>query len=464
MKFQKASKKEKLPVLLLLYKEENHSENTYKHISKLKPVNGISFEGDQQVFYYKLDTANKEAFQIAEMCRAAGAWFYHQLKENQIEEAEFVNLTSTKMDEEVLEGFVLSSYSFDKYFSQKPTYQFKTLILKQYDQLNSYLTELDTLKTAVFETRTLVNEPQNFLNAVQLSKEIQRLSKISGFSCEVFDKKKIEQLEMNGILAVNQGSVTPPTFSILEWKPQKARNKKPIVLVGKGVVYDTGGLSLKPTANSMDLMKCDMAGAAAVIGAIHAIALNKINIHIVGLIPATDNRPGLNAYTPGDVITMYNKKTVEVLNTDAEGRMLLADALSYASKYKPELVIDLATLTGSALAAIGSEAAVCMGTAENNIFDKLNNSGNAVYERLVRFPLWDEYAKHIKSAVADMKNIGGPTAGAITAGKFLQNFVEYPWVHIDIAGPAFIGSADAYRPKGGTAFGVRLLYNFLKNY
>jgi leucyl aminopeptidase len=289
---------------------------------------------------------------------------------------------------------------------------------------------------------------------------MRKMGKNAGFKVEVLNKSQIEALKMGGLLAVNMGSQIPPTFTIMEYKPAKARNKKPVVLVGKGVVYDTGGLSLKPTPNSMDTMKCDMAGAAAVSCAMYAIAKAELNVHIIALVPATDNRPGENAYTPGDVIKMYDGQTVEVLNTDAEGRMILGDALAYAKKYKPELVMDFATLTGAAAAAIGSYGIVCMGTASA----KLKNAGNNVHERLVEFPFWEDYAKLIKSDIADMKNIGGPVGGAITAGKFLEKFTDYPWMHFDIAGPAFLGSNDSYRGKNGTGVGVRLIFDFIKNY
>ena len=243
---------------------------------------------------------------------------------------------------------------------------------------------------------------------------------------------------MGGVLAVNSGSFTDPSFSILEWKPANAVNEQPIVLVGKGIVYDTGGLSLKPTPNSMDLMKSDMAGSAAVIGGIYAIAQAKLNVHVIALIPATDNRPGNNAYAPGDVITMYDGTTVEVLNTDAEGRLILADALHYAKQYNPMLVLDFATLTGAAVRAIGKEGIVCMGTADEATKSTMKQAGQQQYERLVEFPLWAEYGEQLKSSIADITNLGGPTAGAITAGKFLEHFTDYPWMHFDIAGSAFI--------------------------
>ncbi|MCL4111832.1 UNVERIFIED_CONTAM: hypothetical protein GTU68_018088 [Idotea baltica] len=315
---------------------------------------------------------------------------------------------------------------------------------------------------SVYETRTLVNEPLSYLTATQLSKEIKRLGKSSGFSVEVYEKKKIESLKMGGLLAVNIGSVEPPTFSILEWKPKNAVNKKPVVLVGKGVVYDTGGLSLKPTANSMDFMKCDMAGAGAVIGAVNAVSLNKLPLHIIGLVPATDNRPGGNAYVPGDVIKMYDGSTVEVLNTDAEGRMLLADALAFAKQYNPELVVDMATLTGASVRAIGDQASALFGTASEKTKKALKESGFSTHERLVEFPLWREYGEMLKSDIADLKNLGGPTAGQITAAKFLEHFTDYNWMHIDIAGPAWLHSKRGYLSKGGTGVGVRLMYHFLK--
>jgi leucyl aminopeptidase len=239
-------------------------------------------------------------------------------------------------------------------------------------------------------------------------------------------------------------------------------NKKPVVLVGKGVVYDTGGLSLKPTPGSMDSMKCDMAGAACVAGAVYLAALQKLNVHVIALVPATDNRPGMNAYTPGDIVTMFDGTTVEVRNTDAEGRMILADALAYSSKYKPELVISVATLTGAAVRAIGTKATVAMGNASDKVFQQLEKAGNQTHERIVRFPFWDEYVEEMKSPIADLNNLGGGNAGMITAGKFLEHFVKNPYIHLDIAGPAWLDSKEDYKGQGGTGTGVRLLYTFLK--
>jgi leucyl aminopeptidase len=364
-----------------------------------------------------------------------------------------------------LEGFLLASYQFLPYFkdAEEKAYQLENIIVDERFGEDKIL-ELINITAAVFWARDMVNEPVSFLNAEQLAAEIADLAEDTELTVNVLEQTQIESLKMGGLLAVNQGSVDPATFTIVEYKGKNHTNKKPIVLVGKGVVYDTGGLSIKPTPNSMDLMKSDMGGAACMAGAIYLAALQELPIHIIALIPATDNRPGLNAYAPGDVVTMYNGMTVEVLNTDAEGRMIMADALSYSKKYDPELVIDAATLTGAAVRAIGAHASCVMGNADDKYFEQLEAAGKNVHERTVRFPFWEEYGEEMKSSIADLKNLGGPTAGMITAGKFLENFVEAPYMHIDLAGPAFISKNDAYRTKGGTGVGVRLLYNFFKNY
>ena len=362
-----------------------------------------------------------------------------------------------------LEGMSLAGYSFRKYkteeakVSESIDYIFSPVFSdEQAEELNNTI-------NIIYWTRDLVNEPVSYLTAEQLASELETMSEIAGITTKVLEKTQIESLKMGGLLAVNKGSIDPPTFTIMEYKPKKAKNKKPYVLVGKGVVYDTGGLSLKPTPNSMDVMKSDMGGAACVAGAISLIAAQELPVHVIALIPATDNRPGLNAYAPGDVVTMYNGSTVEVLNTDAEGRMILADALSYSKKYDPELVIDAATLTGAAHRAIGDKAAIIMGNADQKYFDMLEKAGAQSHERVVQFPFWDDYYEEMKSKIADLKNIGGPTAGMITAGKFLEHFVESPYVHMDIAGPAWLDATKGYNTVGGTGYGVRLLYQFFKN-
>ncbi len=413
----------------------------------------------------KIDTS-KEEFKSLEAARKAGNALNKFLNSQKIKEASLLNATAKAgLAAAFAEGIALSNYEFLKYKTKDK--KEKSLAKLHVDTKSSdknTLDEISKLVTANFFSRTLINEPLSYLTATQLSKEIQKAGKEHGFSVEVFEKKKIEKLKMGGLLSVNKGSIDPPTFTVLEYKSGKKKNKKPIVLVGKGVVYDTGGLSLKPTPNSMDMMKCDMSGAAAVAGIFIAVAQLKLPIHIIGLIPATDNRPGMNAYVPGDVVEMMSGLNVEMLNADAEGRMILADALHYAKQYSPELVFDFATLTGAAKAATGSVASPFMGTASEEVKKKLLTSANNTYERLIEFPLWDEYGDMIKSDVADIKNVGGADSGSITAGKFLECFTDYPWMHFDIAGTAYLMAEDSYRGKYGTAVGVRLITDFLKNY
>jgi len=375
----------------------------------------------------------KEEHLVFEACRQAGDKLTSFANDKKIKDI-YIHDLEGKPEETMafVEGMGLSNYQFIKYFKNAKK---KKNALTKINLLSARVksSEIDLgniLIDASNKCRDLVNEPVASMNAINLASEIEKMAKETGAKVEVLNKKKLEALKMGGVLAVNKGSIDPPTFSIVEWKPATAVNKKPYILVGKGVVFDTGGLNIK-TGTYMENMKCDMAGAAVVSTAIYAIARAKLNVHVIALIPATDNRPDGNAYAPGDVIKMFDGSTVEVLNTDAEGRMLLADALSYAKKYKPELVIDVATLTG-------------------------------VYERIAEFPFWSEYEDLLRSDIADLKNIGGREAGAITAGKFLQHFTDYPYIHLDIAGPAFVTKKFKYYGTGASGMGVRLLFDFIK--
>jgi len=374
------------------------------------------------------------------------------------------SLVERKLTLAFVEGMVLGNYQFLKYRTKaaKEKNTLENIFVQAKDVDNRHLAELLTVTDAVCKARDLVNEPVNFLGAQGLADAFVKMGKEAGFTVQVMNKAKITAMKMGGLLAVNLGSVDEPTFSIMEYKGRGAQNKQPYVLVGKGVVYDTGGLSIKPTAG-MDTMKCDMAGAAAVGCLMYAIAKAKLPIHVVALVPATDNRPGFNAFAPGDIITMYDGSTVEMLNSDAEGRMILADALTYAKKYKPAATFEFSTLTGAAAAAVGPYGIVCMGTASDALKNKLKQSGDAVHERLAEFPFWDEYDDLLKSDIADMKNIGGPVGGAITAGRFLVKFTDYPYMHFDIAAPAYISARDSYRCKGGTGVGIRLVFDYFKN-
>ena len=399
-----------------------------------------------------------------ELARRAGNQANERLNAARIEDAQLIDLVDhADLALACAEGLALGAYAFRKYKSgEKGAPSLKKLTVIAPGVSAKALQEVSDLCDAVHTARDLVNEPVSFLTAPQFSAEIKNLGRSTGFSVQVLEKRQIEALGMGGLLAVNKGSVDPPTFNVLEWKPKGAVNKAPLLLVGKGVVYDTGGLSLKPTPNSMDYMKCDMAGGAAVAAALAAIAQQELPIHVVGLIPATDNRPGGNAYAPGDVIRMHNGSTMEMVNADAEGRIILADALSYGERYKPELVMSIATLTGAAARAIGTHGVVAMGTADEKQFTRLGAAGDQVHERIARMPFWEEYDAEIESDIADVKNLGGEYAGHITAGKFLARFTTRPFIHLDIAGPSFLNKRDHYRTKGGTGVGVRLFYEFIK--
>jgi leucyl aminopeptidase len=418
----------------------------------------------RMILIQMVDVSDKPQYQLLEIARKNGSTIASRINGLNIEKVTVSSSTSQELTLAVLEGIILSNYQFLKYRTNasKEAYSLKAIQLDAPSVSNKELQYLESVCAATYQARTLVNEPQSFLTATEMAKQFARMGKEAGFKVEILNKAKITQLKMGGLLAVNLGSIEPPTFTIMEYKPSNAKNKKPYVLVGKGVVYDTGGMSLKPTPNSMDFMKCDMGGGATVAGAMYAIAKAKLPIHVVGLVPATDNRPDGNAYVPGDVITMMSGKTVEVLNTDAEGRLILSDALHYAKRYKPELVMDFATLTGAASTAIGPLGIVAMGTVDENTRQELHSAGKNVYERLAEFPFWDEYDDLIKSDVADIKNVGGPFGGAITAGKFLAQFTDYPYMHFDIAGPAYIKSTDSYRGKYGTGVGVRFMFEFFK--
>lgn len=428
---------------------------------KLEKNNDCVLHKYPSLYYFFKPKNEKENYIEWEAARVAGSKLFDVLKEEQTEIVQIVDYSESELAAAFVEGLLLSVYTFDKYKKEKEKFCLKNIEIVNSKISDSDIEELVNVVQAVFLARNLVNEPLSYLTATRFSEEMEKMGVEAGFSVEVFHKQKIEALKMGGLLAVNKGSIDPPTFTVMEWKPEKAENKSPIILVGKGVVFDTGGLSLKPTPKSMDFMKSDMAGAAAVAAIIFALAKNKIPVHIIGLVPATDNRPDGNAYVPGDVITMFDGTTVEIRNTDAEGRLILADALSYAKKYSPELVVDIATLTGAADIVAGKHASVVMGNTKENLL-KLKQSGEETFERLIEVPLWDEYAIPLKSAIADLNNLGTREAQSTIAGKFLEHFTGYNWIHLDTAGTPFLDEKDSYRPVGGTGFGVRLLYNFLK--
>jgi leucyl aminopeptidase len=369
-----------------------------------------------------------------------------------------------------VEGALLGAYKFDKYITKKEDDkkgQIKELkVIASEEGFQGTLKHVVESTVAIVEgvelARNLTNAPSNELTPDQLVKEANAVAKRYGLKTMMFGKKEIEAHKMGGLLAVNQGSRKEPRFIILEYNDTKKRLPL-FVLVGKGITFDSGGISIKPAAGMED-MKMDMAGAAAVLGTMLVAAKLKIPVRLVALIPATDNMPGGNALCPGDIIRMSNGKTVEVVNTDAEGRLVLADALVYAQRYRPAGIIDLATLTGACVVALASHATGMMGTSDE-LMTMLKSAGERCSERLWELPLFAEYEKMMKSEVADIKNAGSRWGGAITAAAFLKQFIgETPWVHLDIAGTAMLDEATDYCPKGGSGVGVRLLTEFLLSY
>lgn len=398
-----------------------------------------------------------------EQCRKKGASICKWLNANKYSDVLIQNIGGKRcVKMGCAEGIMLANYEFKKYKTEPSSNTLTTIYFLEGTACEDCVEKLNITVEATLMARDLVNEPVNQLNAERLAEFISEKTRSVGGNAEVFNKKKIESLKMGGLLAVNAGSMDEPTFTILEWKPEKPVNEKPVVLVGKGIVFDTGGYNLKPSS-SMDDMKDDMSGAATVACAVYAVAKAKLPVHVIALVPATDNRIDGNASVTGDIITMYDGTTVEILNTDAEGRLILADALSYAKKYDPMMVFDFATLTGAASRAIGPVATVAMEHNAGDIYKKLEEAGERVYERLVQFPMYEEYGELIKSDLADIKNIGGSYGGAITAGKFLEHFTDYPWVHFDIAGTAFLEKADHYKTAGGVGIHVRLLMRFFRD-
>ena len=405
------------------------------------------------------ETENK----FMEQCRKKGASICKWLNTNKYKDVLIQNLGEKRcVKMGCAEGMMLANYEFKKYKTDDKANTLKTIYFLKGTACDDCVEKLNITVEATLMARDLVNEPVNHLNAEQLAEFISEKVRSVGGEAEIFNKKKIEALKMGGLLAVNAGSIDKPTFTILEWKPKNAVNEKPIVLVGKGIVFDTGGYNLKPSS-SMNDMKDDMSGAATVACTVYAVAKAKLPLHVIALIPATDNRIDGNARVCGDIITMYDGTTVEVLNTDAEGRLILADALAYAKKYDPMMVFDFATLTGAAAYAIGPVATVAMEHNASEIYNKLEETGERVYERLVKFPMYEEYGELIKSDLADIKNIGGKFGGAITAGKFLEHFTDYPWVHFDIAGTAYLEAADGYKTAGGVGIHVRLLMRYFRD-
>jgi leucyl aminopeptidase len=360
----------------------------------------------------------------------------------------------------LVEGVLLGHYTFRKYQSVQHD--------QEITQMRILTTGADTAKieraiqkgqilaNATNLARDLINEPPNVLTPSELARRAVAMAKESGLEYEVFDKEKIVELQMGGLLGVTQGSAEPPKFIILRYRGAVQSTDKGLALVGKGITFDTGGISIKPPAG-MDEMKGDMGGAAAVIGAMQAIAALKPALNVTALIPTCENMPSGTAYRPGDILRIMNGKTIEIVNTDAEGRLVLADALSYASKEGLSPIIDLATLTGGIVVALGYTMTGLFSNDEL-LTDELLEAGHAAGEKYWPMPLDEEYAEQIKSDIADIKQTGGRNASSVTAAKILENFVgDAQWAHLDIAGTSYNDSKKSYQEKGATGVAVRTL-------
>jgi leucyl aminopeptidase len=378
------------------------------------------------------------------------------------------HLSPSQAAQAIVEGMLLASYRFDKYKTGEQDHQEVTAITlvegnRERAKAVQHGTEIGRiLAESANLARDLVNHPANDMTPTILAEQAQQMAKSCGLKCDILDRKDMEKLGMGLLLGVAQGSDQPPKLIALEHRGGK-RNQGNIVFVGKGITFDSGGLSIK-SAEGMERMKYDMSGGAAVIGALRAAALLKVPHNVIGLVPATENLPSGRATKPGDVHRAMNGKMAEIVNTDAEGRLILGDALAYASRYKPIACVDLATLTGACVVALGNEAIGMLGNQEGEaIMERLRRAGMHAGERVWQLPLWDEYLEHVKSDVADVKNVGmGRAAGTIAGAAFLVNFVDgYPWVHLDIAGTAWADRERPYKPKGGTGVGVRLLTQML---
>lgn len=379
------------------------------------------------------------------------------------------NLALEAAMQALAEGVLLGNYRFDRYLTRKrdelpPLLEQVRLLVDGEKEISEAaagaIDRAQQICRGVTLARNLVNEPGNVKSPEFLAEQAQKLAEQRGLVCTVLDQDQLAREGFGALLAVARGSARPPRLIVLEYRGG-GPDDRPLALVGKGVVFDSGGISLKP-GEKMDEMKMDMAGAAAVLGTLDAVAGLRLPVNLVGIVPAVENLPSATAYRPGDIITSLSGRTIEVLNTDAEGRLILADALTFAGRLEPRAVIDLATLTGACIIALGHEASAVFSNRDE-LAAQLVNAGEASAERLWQMPLWEVYDKQIKSEIADVKNSGGRPAGTITAAAFLRQFVpDCPWAHVDIAGTAWEEKGTALCPKGATGVGVRLLVDFLR--
>lgn len=372
----------------------------------------------------------------------------------------------------VIEGSILGLYQFVelKTDSLSESVDIKNILLLEremsvLDEVQEGANQGKIIAEATNFARNLANMPANIATPSYLATKSEELAISLGLKYAVLDESTAKEMGLNAFLSVAQGSDQPAKFIILEYTPEETETLDTIVVIGKAITFDSGGLSLKQK-RGMENMKYDKSGGCSVLGLIRAVSQLKLPIHFLGLIPATENLPGGKAIKPGDVIKSFSGKTIEIVNTDAEGRLVLADALAYAKKYSPQLIIDLATLTGACRIALGTHASALMANKESKKFKELlTTAGEKTGERVWELPLWKEYSAHLKSDFADIKNVGGREGAAIIAAAFLSKFVEkgIPWIHLDIAGTARSDKKKAYIPKGATGVGVRLIVQFIRD-
>ncbi|MCF8412070.1 MAG: leucyl aminopeptidase [Melioribacteraceae bacterium] len=369
---------------------------------------------------------------------------------------------SSFISQSIIEGIYLGDYDFEVYKTKKSSQKKFDIYFNnsQDDNFDKLITETVSLMDAVYFTRDLINEPSNTMTPKELAERTKKKLIPNKIKVTVWNKSQLVKKGMSAVLAVGSSSESEPCFIEMHYKPSKP--KKKIVLVGKGVTYDTGGYSIKSTSNMID-MKADMAGGASVIGAVLSAAMNKLPIEIIALVPAVENVISGSAFKPGDIIKSSSGKSIMVSNTDAEGRLILADALEYGNKFKPDFMIDYATLTGACVVALG-EIAAGIFSKNQELIDMFKAAGDNTFERIWPLPMWDEYSEMIESDLADIDNTGPRWGGAITAAKFLEFFVDNKknWAHIDLAGPSLKNKYKSYTKKYDPGFGVRLTYQFLK--
>ena len=364
-----------------------------------------------------------------------------------------------------VQGIEMGMYTIDTFKTPDPKKKVigrVTLIIPAAEAagVKAGVTEGSLLAASVNFARDMINAPANRMTPSDMAKQAKAAGREFGFRVKVLEESDCRKLGMGAFLGVASGSEQPPKFIIMEYNGSKKKNAKPTVVVGKGITFDSGGISIKPS-DGMDKMKYDMAGGAAAIGIMRAAAALRLPVNLVGLVPASENLPSGGALKPGDVVKSMNGKTSEIISTDAEGRLVLSDALCYASRYKPEAVIDIATLTGACVIALG-DLAIGLMTNNAELAAKVKTASDTTGERVWELPMWDEYLERMKGDVTDLKNVGGRQAATVTAGKYLEEFVDYPWVHLDIAGTAWEERGRPYQPKGARGTGVRLIIEYLK--